>query len=433
MNSEAAASTVATGEIASGGHKDYPMIALLIGITGLLISAVGLFLAWKNGDSRPLYGWLLGFSYWYSIGIGLLFLTMILNVFDSGWSIIVRRQLEHGLGAIKWLGVIFIPLLIFTWFYTPNTGILWGWMNQENLLPGGATIGEDIIYQAKSGFLNRGFFTIRAIFYFAIFIGLAETLRKCSFSLEKDGDPKWVHINHNTSAIGIFLCAFAATFAAVDWFKSLDYRWFSTMYGVWFFAESMRAALATAVVICTIQASRGALNGLYNRCHSYLLGCLMLAFTIFWAYISFSQYFLIYNANIPEETFWYNIREINIDGSKSSWWWVSMALLFFHFIFPFIFLLWYKNKFGVRILFIAIWILCFHLFDVYWNILPGIIPVDDNILGFVVRPFTITIWDVSTFLGVGGICVWAFLQSAKKVMPIPIRDPRIMESINAHE
>ena len=434
MNSKAAITGAAPVELAASKHRrNYPLIALSIGLIGLMISAVGLFLAWQSGDSRPLYGWLLGFSYWYSVGIGMLFFIMILNVFDSGWSVIVRRQLEHGVGAIKWLGVIFLPLLLFSWQYGENPGILWTWMNPSGILPGGGTVGEDVIFQHKEGYLDRTFFTIRSVLYFGIFIGLAEGLRRCSFSMDRDGDPIHVHRSHNLSAIGIILCAFTSTFAAIDWFKSLDYHWFSTMYGVWFFAESMRAALAAAVVICAVQASSGPLRNLYNRHHSYLLGCLMLAFAIFWAYISFSQYFLIYNANLPEETYWYNIREIDLDGSKNSWWWVSMVLIFCHFLVPFLFLLWYKSKFGVRILIISIWILFFHTFDIYWNILPGQIPVDDNALGFIVRPFSVTLWDVSAFVGTGGICAWAFLKSAGKAKAIPIRDPRILESINAYE
>ena len=158
----------------------------------------------------------------------------------------------------------------------------------------------------------------------------------------------------------------------------------------------------------------------------------MLAFTVFWAYISFSQYFLIYNANIPEETFWYNMREMNFDGTKNSWWWVSMGLIFMHFFFPFLYLLWYKNKFSSRLRFIAIWILVFHFLDLYWNIVPQKLATDSH-GGYTVRQFGISWIDITMFLGVGAVVIWAFLKSAAKERPIPIRDPRIEESINCHE
>jgi hypothetical protein len=161
------------------------------------------------------------------------------------------------------------------------------------------------------------------------------------------------------------------TIASIDWFKTLNYHWFSTMYGVWFFSASMRAALSATVLMLFWQAGRReGLKGILQPVHTYLLGCLMLAFTVFWAYISFSQFFLIYNANIPEETFWYNIRELTTSGSKSGWYLISRLLIFLHFFAPFLFLLWYKNKFAWRLKMVAIWILVFHFVDLIWNILP---------------------------------------------------------------
>ena len=419
--------------VASVGRKrDVSLIALVIGLIGLALGLTGLFLGLKQGDARPVFGWLIGLAYWISIAVGMLFMLMIFNVFDSGWSVVLRRQLEHALGAFKWLFVIFLPLVAIPWVFPDQAGILWAWLDPYKILPGGEEVGKDLLYLKKSAYLNKGFFSLRVVLFFGVWMALAGLLRRFSFTLDKDGDPKWYQLTHNVSAAGIYLCALAATFGAVDWFKSVEYHWFSTMYGVWFFAESMRAGLAASVILCVLLASKGYLRDIYNDCHSYYLGCLMLAFTVFWAYISFSQYFLVYSANIPEETFWYNIRELNLDGSKNSWWWVSMALVFLHFIFPFLYLLWYKNKFGGRILFISIWILFFHFADIYWNILPGRVP-EENVVGYVVRPFQVHWSEVCTWIGVGGICCWAFLSSAKQAKPIPVRDPRVLESIQAQE
>ena len=207
------------------------------------------------------------------------------------------------------------------------------------------------------------------------------------------------------------------------------------MYGVWFFAGSMRAALAVTVLTVIALASYGYLKGILNQAHRYLLGCLCLAFTIFWAYISFSQYFLIYMANIPEETFWFNIREINENGMKNSWWWVSMGLLFGHFFGPFLFLIFYNSKIRIKALvFATIWILCFgHLCDLYFNILPGKVSDAGSILGYQIRQFSITPFDAASIVGIGGLVLWGFFQSMKKQEIIPIRDPRIQESIDYHE
>ena len=102
------------GTTAEGANdkRNYPLIALTVGILGLFVSLVGIYIAWNSGDSRPLLGWLMGFTYWFMISIGMLFLIMIFYVFDSGWSVVVRRQMEHGVGTIKWLGLMFLPLVL---------------------------------------------------------------------------------------------------------------------------------------------------------------------------------------------------------------------------------------------------------------------------------------------------------------------------------
>jgi len=228
-----------------------------------------------------------------------------------------------------------------------------------------------------------------------------------------------------TSAAGIPIAAMIISFAAVDWFKSLEFHWFSTMYGVWFFANSMRIGLAALTLICLFLVfKKGPLAGWFKQGHLYDLGCLMLAFTIFWAYISFSQYFLIYNANIPEETFWYNMRE------TGAWWYVSLGLVFCNFLFPFLFLLWYKNKIRpASMIFISTWILVFQIMDLYFNILPSKRLDYEN---FIPYPPGITLTDVAAFIGIGAVCAWAYARSFRSTKIIPFKDPRILESINHH-
>ncbi|MEX0331390.1 MAG: hypothetical protein AB3N64_08215 [Puniceicoccaceae bacterium] len=406
---------------------------LYAGLIFIAISAGLLLLGSADDPTRPFIGWLIGISFWLSILIGMLFLLMIWWMFDAGWAVIVRRQLEHAVSAFPYLGLIFLPLVLMSLF-TAGDGVPWIWMQGDALVPAGhGTVSEDVLYVSKSGFLGQGFFVVRYVIYFAVWTGLALLFRKWSFDMDRTGDHANVHRSRKLAAVGLFLCAFATTFAAIDWFKSLNYHWFSTMYGVWFFAASMRAALSATVLALFYMATReDGLKGIIKPVHFYLIGCIMLAFTVFWAYISFSQYFLIYNANIPEETFWYNMREMNADGTKNSWWWVSMGLIFMHFFFPFLYLLWYKNKFSIRLRFIAIWILVFHLLDLYWNIVPQKLATDSH-GGYTVRQFGFSWTDLTMFIGVGAVVIWAFLKSAAKERPIPIRDPRIEESINCHE
>ena len=406
----------------------------IIGLIGILIAALGMFQGWTAGDVRPFMGWLLGLSFWLSIAIGVTFLTLIWYVFHARWPTVIRRQCEHCMAAFPYLLVLFLPLLAIPYFHE-NPGLLWKWMNVANPLPGHGMVGEDSLYIWKQPYLNREFFVIRALAVFGIFIAVTGLLRKWSFDTDQSGDISNTHKARRLSAVGLFLCAAATTVGSIDWFKSLEYHWFSTMYGVWFFASCVRAALCAILILTVILAARGYLKGILKQAHRYDISCMMLAFTVFWAYISFSQYFLIYSANIPEETFWYNLREKNYDGSLNSWWWVSMGLVFGSFLIPFLFLLWYKTKVVIwRTVAVSVWILVFHVLDLYWNILPGKLPnADPHAAGYAVRQFVPNWVDLMSLVGIGGVCIFAFCRSAKKAEPIPVRDPNIAISINYTE
>ncbi|MGC6423371.1 MAG: hypothetical protein ACON4O_00115 [Lentimonas sp.] len=406
------------------------LIALVVGVVGVAIALFGFMQGWNNEDARPIMSWLIGIAFWLSIVVGMLFLTQIWYVFHARWPTIIRRQCEHCMAALPYLLLLFIPLLLIP-FLHDNPGLLWKWMDGTNELPGHGTVGEDPLYTWKSPFLNVPFFAIRAVGIFAVFIGIATLLRKWSFDTDTSGDVNNTHKARRLSSLGLFLCAVAATLGAIDWFKSLEYHWFSTMYGVWFFSASIRAALSAIIILVVVLAYKGYLRGILKQAHRYDIACMMLAFTVFWAYISFSQYFLIYSANIPEETFWYNIREKNYDGSLNGWWWVSMGLIFGHFLTPFLCLLWYKTKVVVwRTVAIAIWILGFHLLDLYWNIVPGKLVVPDHGPGYLVRQFSVSIFDIAALVGIGGICIFAMCRSMKKAEPIPVRDPNIQKSLD---
>ena len=422
---------------------DFSTKLLAGAVIGILVGLLGLAYGVTTGDKSPFLGWLWASSFWLSIAIGLLMLVMIFRVFNSKWTPIVRRQQEHGLAAFPWLGLCLLPLVIVGWVGGDESGILWSWINPDSEtleVTSVTSVSEDVLHQKKAGYLNLGFFTLRLIAYFGIFCGLSYWLRKVSFSQDVDGDPKWTHLGMKISAAGIPAAALALTFGAFDLFMSLEYQWFSTMYGVWYFASGMRSALAVTIIVCLYLSSNNRqLHGLYKRAHQYDLACLSLAFTVFWAYISFSQYFLIYSANIPEETFWYIIREINPNtGERSGWFAVSMALIFGHFFFPFLYLLFYKNKInGPRLIFIVSWILIFHLIDLYWNIIPGREIAPGAYVGYEARPVlgTHLLWGLFSLIGIGCLCAWSVIKSFNSNVAeiIPIRDPRILDSINHHE
>jgi len=157
----------------------------------------------------------------------------------------------------------------------------------------------------------------------------------------------------------------------------------------------------------------------------------MLAFTVFWAYVTFSQYFLIWNANVPEETFWYNLRELNHDGTTNQWWYVGLLILFGHFVIPFCALLSYRFKVTPHIIRrIAYWVLTIILIDICYNVLPALKDEHGDSLPFLSINL---LWVLTSVIGVGGVCIWAYLRSFPTTKLIPIRDPRIGECLTHHE
>jgi len=433
MSAPAATSPYAAAPAAP--RKDPSGMFLGAGLVGLGIAGAGFALGLIQADPRPVMSWLIGIGFWLSILLGMLFLIMISYLFDAGWTTLIRRPLEHAVGGFKWLALLFVPLLLLPWLYSSNPGLVWTWMNEANAIPGGGTVGSDPLYLDKTWWLSREFWSIRTLIAFGGLVLVAGMLRKVSFRNDTEPSPANFISGRKWSAFGVVASALLLSMVAIDWFKTLEYHWFSTMYGVWFFASSMWAAIATTVLLLSV-LEKGDFKGLIKPVHTYFLGCMLLAFTVFWAYISFSQYFLIYNANIPEETFWYNIREKNPDGSMNVWWPVSMILIFGHFLLPFLYLLFYNNKFGVRLRLICGWILVMHLIDLYWNILPGKLPAADAVGGYVVRSIGFglpILFDLAMIIGVGGLLAWAYLRSALTAKLFPVNDPRILESLNAHE
>ena len=216
--------------------------------------------------------------------------------------------------------------------------------------------------------------------------------------------------------LGVVLYALSLTLGCFMWMKGLMHEWYSTMYGVYYFAGGAWTMLATVYVITMILDRQGVISKLLHDHQYYFIGSLLFAFTVFYAYVTFAQYFIIWNANMPEETFWYVLRE------RGNWWGVSMVIIFGHFLVPFLALLRIdvKNVFKFMVPLCA-WAWLMHWVDMAFNIMPTPHP-DGYPLYWIWLP-------LGCFAFMGGLLSWRFLVAYAAHPPYPLRDPRMIEAM----
>jgi MFS family permease len=291
---------------------------------GILIAGgvltLGSMVLWALDVVHFAYAWLWAFMFLFTICSGAMFWTLLHHAVDANWSVVVRRLLEHIFSLFPYLAIAFIPLAI-----TIATGDLLKWWDLQ--------VGEDVVVDAKRWYLNYPFFWFRIILYFGFFITCGYFLRKWSIQQDESGDLSYSLRMRKLAYGGIIGFALALTFSAVDWIMGLNEHWFSTMWGVYIFAGSAGASLAVIILISHLLQAAGYMKSLLNEEHYHIMGKLLFAFTVFWAYIAFSQYMLYYYANIPEETIWFHHR------NTGTWYYASLFLVFGRFFLPFLWLL----------------------------------------------------------------------------------------------
>jgi hypothetical protein len=283
--------------------------------------------------------------------------------------------------------------------------------------------GNLLLWQ-KRGFLNLVAWVFRFILYGVALGGVIFCLRFWSLKQDQSGDPKYFRWMRR-AACG-FLPVFAAswTFLVIDWLMALDYTWFSTMWGVYLFAGAAQASMAFLIILLTLLRRQGYLSKVVSMEHYHLMGKLLLAFTIFWAYIAFSQFFLIWYANITEETKFYLTRNTE--------YWNAYTVAFLvigHFFIPFAVLLIQQwKKVPVIICSVSCWILLMHFLDLRFMIIPERGPSLTNGLAMSI-PGTL-FCDLLAWVGVGCIFGYFLLRQLSNASLFPCRDPRLDESLN---
>lgn len=405
-------------ELKSGSVKGLWTVMVGAGLGLTLLSFIIGLLGDGSTASVALHGIHAGVMSAIAFPLGALVFVMILHLLKAGWSATIRRQFEN-LASLVWVGgamflFVFIAQAIYVNIHpvTDKTAgvyspFLWNWM--DPIYRAG-----DPLYDHKQGYLNLPFFVVRNLLYFAIFIGLAAVLCGLSKKQDEDGN-RWHTVTAlKVSAPGIIFFAFAIAFAGFDWMMTLDFHWFSTMFGVYTFAVAMAGALSLVTLTFILLRSFGRLHGAFTVEHLHDSSKLVFAFIVFWAYIAFSQYFLIWYADIPEETMFFQIRR---EGSWEFW---SYFVPIAKFIVPFIILLPrpLRRNFAVTGA-VCGWIILMTMFEMFWMIRPE------------AKGSYGPEWlDILGVLGPVLIMIGLFVRKVASGPLVPLKDPRLDEALD---
>jgi len=382
------------------------MVSLAVGLGGLLLGGL---LGMLEGDAfaRFFHSYLISFCFFVSLSLGGLFFVALQHLVRAGWSVTVRRISEITAAAVVPMSILFLPILGPMLMNTESASSLYVWNSAEK-------VATDELVAHKAPYLNAGFFAIRAIFYFLVWGVAARFFLRNSLAQDQTGDAAKTLRMQELSPITLILFALTVTFASFDWLMSLNPHWFSTIFGVYFFAGSIVSFFAMLAVVAVLLQHFGKLNDVITTDHYHDLGKYLFGFTMFWAYIAFSQYLLIWYGNIPEETEWFLVRQNN------GWETIALVLIFGHFILPFLGLM--SRHVRRRKLLLAawgVWILAMHWVDLYWIVMPQVSP----------EGITFGLIDVCCLLGIGGFYLSNLIWIAADRPLVPVQDPWLSESL----
>jgi hypothetical protein len=373
-----------------------PMIGAAVALVGAVVCAI---LAPGN-PKQFFFSWLVSFLFFLSLALGALFFVLIQYAAQGGWGVVLRRVGETTFAVLPVMALLFLPVLL-------GLHDLYEWTHAE-------AVAQDPLLQWKSPYLNVPFFLVRAGVFFGAWSIIAVCYYRVSRAQDSTGDPASSARLRRFAGPAIIVLAVTQTFASIDWIMSLTPHWYSTIFGVYFFAGSFVGFIALLSVAAAALRRAGLLDTVISDEHLHDVGKLLFAFTSFWAYIAFSQFFLVWYANLPEETIWFKAR---LEGS---WKAVSVLLMVGHFAVPFFYLMGRSVKRRAVTLAIGgVWLLTMHFMDLYWQVMPTLHP----------EGVRVSALDAAAFLAVGGCFVAAAGWLMRRQALVPLGDPRLAESL----
>ena len=371
-----------------------------IGAVCALLGAGACAILGAANPKQFFFSWLVSFLFFLSLALGALFFVLIQYAAQGGWGIVLRRIGETTFATLPVMAALSLPVYL-------GLHDLYEWSHV-------GAAEHDALLRWKAPYLNVPFFLIRAALYFGIWSFIALLYYRGSRGQDVTGDPRVSARLRRLAGPAIIVLALTQTFASIDWIMSLTPHWYSTIFGVYFFAGSFVGFIALLSVVAVAMRRAGLLDTVISVEHLHDVGKLLFGFTVFWAYIGFSQFFLMWYANLPEETIWYKAR------MEGSWMTVSLFLMAGHFAAPFFYLMGrtVKRK-GATLAVGGAWLLAMHFVDLYWQVMPTLHP----------EGFSPSVLDVAALFAVGGCFVAAAGWLMRRHALVPLRDPRLAESL----
>jgi len=383
--------------VVSNRLKTVCAIFILLGFLAFVVALI-------NDKQRAWQAFTVAFFYFMTISLGGLFFTALQHVTKAGWSVNVRRYSEALTSFLPYGFGLAVLMFLFG-------GVeLYDWFSADK-------VAADHLLSHKAAYLNKTFFAVRLVLFFGLWIWFAKWMNGLSLKQDENGDENITHKLVGVGVACVLVFALSYSLFSIDILMSLDAHWYSTIFGIYCFAGLFQSTMATMILLILYSKKKGLLNGFVDENHLHDLGKFLFGFTVFWAYIAYSQYMLIWYANLPEETIFFLPR------SQGGWVWVSVSLLLFKFIVPFIALLprWAKRTpsyLGAC----AVLILVMQYVDIYWLVYPNF-NYDEPMFSY---------YEVFIFLGFAGMFLLGVTKFLSSHPLVPTKDPRKHESLNHH-
>jgi hypothetical protein len=379
-----------------GGLQRFGMGAALVGV---VVTLIGFVMA---GQERFFQAYLVAYTYWMGVVLGSMALLMTQHLSGGAWGVVIRRPLEAVVRTMPAMAVLFLPIVF-------GMGQLYHWTHAD-------AVANDPIIREKAIYLNTPFFLVRQVVYFAVWILMGTLLTRWSTEHDRTGDPALLGKLSKLSGGGLVVYGYTMTFAMIDWTMSVNAHWFSTIWGLLYLGGQGLSAMAFAIVVLILLSETPPLNRVVNEHHLHDLGKLLFAFLMLWAYLSFSQFLIIWSANLVEEIPHYLSRW------NGGWQWVTWFVVLLLFAAPYALLLSRGLKRDSRRLrIIATWILVSRIVEYYWHVAPEFRP---NV--------SIGLMDIGLPIALGGIFLALFAINLRGYSLLPVNDPGLPKALTLH-